>query len=277
MRADAMVVDVMGVETIQADTMVADVMGVETIRADTMPADTRGADMMGTDTMRADAMILPDVVPIDSSLPPDGRTADVGSDTVPNYTVAFSAGKAVGAMLGNGWVAMGAKDTVTSPTCGASAQPITATAACAADSINWNATNALCLSGVVPALSSSPTPLEYTENWGVQIGVNASEPLSPLGRAFRTVAFNLTGTPTTGLRAVLHINGTPTDAFYCALRTSEAPIPLTSFNTSCWDGKGTYLATDDIPRIDHIDIQVSPTSQEIKITNLCLTSIVLGS
>jgi hypothetical protein len=249
------------------DMMLADWRPRETAPADTMPADAMPADTTGS----------PEVLPVDCRPSTDAGSADVGLDAVPNYTVTFSAGRAVGAMSGNGWVTMGVKDNVTSPTCGSSASPITPSAYCPASSINWDAPSALCVSGVVPALSSSPTPLEYDENWGLKVGANSHEPQGPLGLTFRTIAFNLTGTPRTDLRAAVHINGDSSDTIYCALVTSLEPIPLTSFSTSCWDGKGTFLTTDSAPKIDHIGIQVSSGSQEIAVTRLCLTSIVFGS
>lgn len=191
----------------------------------------------------------------------------------------FSAAEARGAMSGYGWVAMGEKDIVTSPTCGPSHAPITPSASCSFASTNWGSTSALCVSATIPALSSAPTATEYTENWGIRFGVNASasDPLSPIGEAFSSITFNLTGSPQTGLRAFVHRAGDTPGVSYCALVTSGKPIVLTSFNTSCWNGTGTSLTAADAPKIDKIGLEVTSTLSEINVNNLCITSIVFGN
>jgi hypothetical protein len=231
----------------------------------------RVPDALSPDT--ADAMV-PDTARIPDALLPDtGPAPDAG----PIYTVTFSNGMAKGAMSGYGWVTMGAKDGVTSPLCGTT--PITPSAPCPSTSTKWESTSALCISALIPALSASPTPTEYAENWGVQVGANASPATPPagLGRTYSTITLNFTGTPSSGLRAIVHRSGDTDDKSYCAIVTSDTPIPLTSFNTTCWDGTGTSLTAADVSKIDRVGLEVVAARQEIPVTSLCLTSIVFGS
>ncbi len=74
--------------------------------------------------------------------------------------VTFSNGKAAGAMTGFGWVALGAQDTVTNPTCQGAA--ITSATYCLGQ-VTWNSTNALCVTGSIPAVAA--TNPDYTNNW----------------------------------------------------------------------------------------------------------------
>jgi len=220
------------------------------------------------DAMTADTARIPDTLPADT-----GPLPDAG----PIYTVSFSNGVAKGAMSGYGWVTMGAKDSVSSPTCGTT--PITPSAPCPSTSTKWESTNALYISALIPALSASPTPTEYIENWGVQVGANAStaNPPAGLGRTYATITLNFTGKPTTGLRAILHLSTDPDDKSYCAKVTSGVAIPLTSFNTTCWDGAGTNLSAADVSRIDKVGLEAFSSGEEIPVTSLCLTGIVFGS
>lgn len=221
---------------------------------------------------------------------PDGGVdarPDVGVDAWPDVgaapdgsqisTVTFSAGVAEGAMSGYGWVAMGDKDIVSSPTCGPSNTPITARAPCLASSTNWDSANALCISATIPALPVAPFTSDYDLNWGIQLGVNVSEPVGPIGRNYSTLTFNLTGTPQTTCWAVVHRAGDAPGTAYCAPVTSGTAVSITSFNTSCWNGTGPNLTAADTPKIDKIGLQVTSTSSEINVNNLCITSIVFGN
>jgi hypothetical protein len=220
-----------------------------------------------------------DTIPATPDLAPSGP--EVGPDTTPasdarTLTVTFSAGRGVGTVMnGYGWVTVGSADTVSSPTCGANDAPITSANPCPANT-NWDNTKALCVTGALPALSTSPTPAEYAANWGLQVGVNAREPLAPIGTTFQTIAVNITGSPTTGLRIELHRSGDAADATYCAVWSSGAKV-LTSFNTKCWDGSGVALTAADVPTIDKVGVQVTSSTSAITVTSLCLESIVFGS
>ncbi len=60
---------------------------------------------------------------------------------------------------------------------------------------------------------------------------------------------------------------------YCAPFSPGVPIPLTSFNTFCWDGSGTTLAPADVPNIDKVAVQVSSTERAATVEDLCLVEI----
>jgi hypothetical protein len=195
------------------------------------------------------------------------------STTNTGTTVVFGAGKGQGAMTGYGYVALGAADTITSPTCGASAAPITKAAPCKSDP-NWSKTDALCISGSVPVLAA--TDPDYTGNWGVSVGVNAGDPDTvTLGQSFTSVAITVTGSPSSGLRAIVHRKGDPEDTQYCLAYASGA-MALTSFSLTCYDSAspGTKITTADIPNINKVAVQVtSNQTAAITVTDLCITKI----
>jgi hypothetical protein len=247
-----------------------------------IPRDALTPDVAGNEGGRVPDAVSPDTVDAmapDTAKIPDAQLPDTGPapDAGPTSTVTFGNGVAKGAMTGYGWVTMGAKDGVTSPLCGTT--PITPSAPCPSTSTKWESTSALCISALIPALSASPTPTEYAENWGVQVGANASTLSSStgLGKTYSTITLNFTGTPSSGLRAIVHRNGDADDKSYCATVTSDMPIPLTSFNTTCWDGAGTSLTAADVSKIDKVGLEVFASRQEIPVTSLCLNSIVFGS
>jgi len=177
-------------------------------------------------------------------------------------------------MLGYGWVALGSADTISDPTCGPSKAAITTAARCAA-STNWKYETSLCMSGSIPALG---TPPDYTANWGVQVGVNAMDPQTAggLGQTFSSVTITVTGSPTTGLRAIVHRKGDPEATTYCAAFAGAA-IPFTTFNTECWpNGKGVAITAADVPNIDQVGIQVPSSTTAITVTDLCITGITFA-
>jgi hypothetical protein len=229
---------------------------------------------VGVPDGRPDTMDAPD-----AARSPDTRTPDTAPlpDVSAVYTVTFNAGVAKGAMSGYGWVTMGALDIVTSPTCGSSNAPITSANTCLATQTNWESSNALCVSGTIPALPANPTSTDYSDNWGMQLGANASDPIGALGKTYSTITLNFTGSPQAGLRATVHRTGDPVGTTYCSLVTSGTPMALTSFNTSCWNNSGTSLTTADLPKIDKVGLEVVSTQAEITVSKLCLTSIVFGS
>jgi hypothetical protein len=191
--------------------------------------------------------------------------------------VCFKDGQAQGAMGGWGWVALGAQDTLTDPTCDTDKHAITSANACTTTT-NWNSSDGLCISGTIPALPAKPFQSDYDNNWGIQIGVNTSEPPgTTLGKDYASVAITVTGKPTSGLRAELHVKGEPAGQTYCADMTSGQAIQLASFNQACWDGAAAdpakSLSKDNIKNIDKVGVQVSSTQSEIKVENLCLVGI----
>lgn len=190
-------------------------------------------------------------------------------------TVTYNQGFAQGAMTGAGWVALGALDTITSPTC--LGMPITNSIPCAA-STTWSSSNALCASGLIPALPASPVQSDYDNNWGIDICANATTPPGGgLAASFKTITVYLSGTPTTGLRVELHRGGDADDVWYCANFISGSAVVLAALNTKCWDGSGLSLSAADVINIDRVGIQVPSTSVPVTLNNLCITKIVFGN
>lgn len=184
-----------------------------------------------------------------------------------------SSGKASGAMTGWASVALGTADTITDPTCGTTKAAITNAAPCNTTT-NWSASG-ICMSGSIPALAA--TNPDYTGNWGISVGVGATDPAGGgLGQSFTSVTITVTGTPTTGLRAVVHRVGDPVSTTYCAALTSGTAITFTTFAVDCYNGTaavGPFITAADVPNIDNISVQVSSTSSLITVTNLCIASI----
>jgi hypothetical protein len=163
----------------------------------------------------------------------------------------------------------------------------------------WNKTDQLCITGAMPVVAAA----DYKHNWGLQIGMNTSAPpaaeggqtfgeMHP-GASYSSIAFTYTGdvTPTnTAIRLILHTKGMAADCSdnpYCATVTASGKvIPLSSFNTACWDGSGTDFdpaAADDgthlngLQNIDKIGIQISSDDKKAyTVTNFCVQSIVFG-
>ena len=195
-------------------------------------------------------------------------TGGTPSSTPTGTTVTFASGKAQGAMTGLGWVALGMEDSITDPTCGGAV--ITSTSNCT--DTTWNSTTALCITGSTVALSAVNP--DYTDNWGVAIGVNSTAPAgSGLGQSFTSITITVTGSPTTGLSAVIHRKSDPEGTNYYAALTSGTAIILTDFKTEPENNTPVALTTDDVPNIDEIGVQVTSTTTPITVTNLCITGI----
>ena len=202
-----------------------------------------------------------------------GGSGGQGGVSQPSGTdVTFNSGQAVGQMSGSGWVSLGLLDSLSNPTCSGSA--ITSAAPCATTT-TWNSTSALCMSGSIPAMPADPSQTDYDNNWGLEIGVNATNtvPSGTLGRTYSTVAFDMTGAPLTGLVAELHRSGDPKTTSYCSAITPGASVMLAAFNTSCYDGTGTALKAADVPNIDMVGVRVLSGRAQIAVSNLCLTGI----
>ena len=204
--------------------------------------------------------------------PPAGGSVGSTGGPPTGLTVTFLNGKAVGAMTGYGWVALGSLDSLSDPKCGTAA--FTSTTNCAA--ATWSTTTSLCITGVVPALGATP---DYTNNWGVSVGVNSTDPAGTgLGQPLTSVAITVTGSPTSGLRAMMHRKGDPDATSYCAALTSGTAMPLTSFTTTCYTPTtpGTALTAADVPNIDKISVQVSSGTAAVTVANLCITGITFA-
>lgn len=218
-----------------------------------------------------------------TSYTPTGGTTSAGgvttvggstSSTPTGTMVTFVNDKAQGAMTGYGWVELGSADTISDPTCGPSKAVITAAAQCLT-SANWNSTTALCVTGSVPALAA--TNPDYSGNWGLSVGVNAGDPAGTtgLGQPFTSITITVSGSPTTGLRAIVHRKGDADATQYCYPLTSGTAIPLTSFSTTCYTSAlpGTAITAADVPNIDKVSVQVSSGTAAITVASLCITGI----
>jgi hypothetical protein len=195
-----------------------------------------------------------------------------GGGTPSGTTVTFSSGKGVGAMNGYGWIAYGTATTnITEPTCGTEKFTST-TKACAATT--WATRDALCITAGIPALPASPTSSDYASNWGVAVGLDSTDANGPLGQSFTSVTIAVSGSPSSGLRAKVHLKGDAEGTDYCATYTSSA-IAFTKFTKTCYDpaSPGTAITAVDVPKIDRISIQVPSSSTAIDVKSLCITGI----
>jgi len=202
-----------------------------------------------------------------------GSTSCTSSDT----KACFKDGKAAGPLTGYGWLALGMKDELTDPTCDTDHHAIDSAHPCTTTT-NWSTSDSLCMSGKIPALPAVPLQSDYDNNWGIQIGVNTSEPPGlTLGKKYASITLTVAGKPSTGLRAEIHVKGEPAGQTYCADLTSGTAIQLSTFNQECWNGAtaapAKALSADNIQNIDKVGIQVSSTMEEIKVETLCLQSI----
>jgi hypothetical protein len=204
-----------------------------------------------------------------------GITSTGGTSTPPNAgnVVSFSNYQAQGAMTGFGWIALGALDTVTSPTCNSPAGNITNATPC--DYTNWSSPSAYCMTGYIPAVPSGASSTDYSNNWGIEIGINAT-PIAGgiLGQSFTSMSLTVgAAAALSGLRVSVHRKGDGDTVSYCATLTSGAAIPFTSLNTACWDSTGSYFPSADVPNIDKIMVSVPSSSTPITVNNLCVTGI----
>ena len=221
-----------------------------------------------------------------------GGTCSAGTDSV-----CFAAGQGSGVMTGFGWIALGSLDFVTSPVCAEDPKDLTKTRSITSAGTTpgpcpgtgtavWNNPDkGLCITGSVPALpAGTPTQADYDNNWGVEVGVNAGATEgAPLDKSYSSVALTITGVPTTGLRAMLHLKGDPAATVYCwDMATSGKALTITDFNTFCWDGikcdttkdpTCLQLTADKASNIDKVGLQVSATKTAITVTDLCITGI----
>ena len=229
-----------------------------------------------------------------------GTPATGGSPAAGGNTVTFSSGQAQGPMTGYAYVALGPQDGISDPVCnptataGASTQAITNATPCPTTGQTvWNSSTALCITGTIPKVlpdTAFPTG-DYTADWGLQIGVNASSTTgTSLGTTYSTVALTINPaavTPAnTAIRAVVHLKGMADTANpYCATITaSGAPLKLTDFNTECWSGTtcGTttclQLKATDVPNIDKVGVQISAdTGNQYTVDNFCLQQIAFAN
>ena len=206
-----------------------------------------------------------------------------GGCTPGDGEICFSIGKAQGVAQGYGYIALGTLDTATSPVCddtengrGAS-EPITKEQPCPEQGGKtvWSSESALCISGSIPIVTGG----DYDSNWGIQIGMNVSDPPGDtIGQSYSKITFEYNAdavTPTnSGIRGMLHRKGDDVETSFCATVTSGTSATLTAFNTKCWDGSGDSLSEDDVANIDKIGIQISSDDKKAyEISDFCLTKI----
>jgi hypothetical protein len=222
------------------------------------------------------AQPTPDAATPDAATPdavtPDAATPDTATGPTTGDTVTFKQGLAVGVMTGYGWPNWGSVgDVVTDPAClgGVSGDsPCTITAP-------WNSPNALCVSGTIAALATTPAQPDYSGNWGLEIGVYASTDGSAMGTPYTSINVSVSGTSTNVLRVIVHRKGDPLTTQYCAAYTGSA-IAFTSFNTACWNGSGTALLPADVPNINWVAVEIPSSTTAITVDNLCLKSITFN-
>lgn len=208
-----------------------------------------------------------------------GVTSTGGTSTPPNSgsVVTIANYQAQGAMTGFGWIALGALDTVSDPTCKSPAGPIVNGVRC--DFTQWSTPTAYCMSGYVPIVPPNPTKTDYDNNWGIELGINATpDGTGVLGQSFSSIAVTIASSSSiSGLRVSTHRLGDPDDTNYCAPLTSGVQTPFSSFNSACWDGSGAFLSTSDVAKLDKIMVSVpSSTLSAIRIDNLCITGITFA-
>jgi hypothetical protein len=186
---------------------------------------------------------------------------------------------------GYGWVNLGIKDTLTSPTCDCapiSGQPPAAfamapTSSCPTSSIVWEVfngsfPNALCISGSIPALPAMPVQRDYDENWGIMAGFTFTASV-PAG--YKSVSFNANNSDTpigTPVRGAIHLKGDPDDQVYCSDHLAWM-APFADFHTPCRTSSGGVdrsLQDSDVPKIDRVGILVEPGDSAFTVRNLCL-------
>lgn len=134
------------------------------------------------------------------------------------------------------------------------------------------------MSGQIPALREPFGP-DYVNNWGIMMGVNASEDTSraPSSRTFSSISFKFNGAPTTGVQAVVHLSGDPEMTAYCVKEIQPGQsIDVTEFNTSCYSFTEKRLTVADTKRIDWVALWVQSTSSAITINNLCWDGVALA-
>jgi len=201
-----------------------------------------------------------------------------GTTTIPTgTTVSFLNGKASGAITGYAWIAMAPATAVTDPTCGTDKTGLTSTGC--STFVNWSTTDKVCFTGYIPALPANPVAADYTNNWGISLGLSATDPAgSGLGQTFSSVTFTLSGAPTSGLRATVHRKGEDYSISYCAPVIAGAAIPFTNFVTDCYNTTptGTRITALDVPSIESITVQVPSGAAAIPITNLCITGLTFA-
>ena len=220
--------------------------------------------------------------------------------------VNFCSGKAQGVMTGYAFIALGIKDTATQPVCAEDPNDLTNTRLITAPPVGecdaagktcpvtgrtvWKNEGDLCISGTIPKVTGEAATM-YKENWGLQIGVNTTDPpataagAGTLGKTYSTIALSYTGTvapENKAIRAVIHLVSQACSADpYCAtIRSSGGAMDLTSFNTECWGptSAAKTLTAADIPNIDKVGIQISSdVTNEYSVTDFCLTGIQFGN
>ena len=251
----------------------------------------------------------------------DTSTTSTGNcpDPITNG-VNFCDGQAQGDLMkGYAFVALGIQDFITSPRCAEDPSDLTNLRDITAPDIGqctqdgktcptngrtvWPDSDKLCIKGSIPIVTKGDAgTLDYTADWGLQIGVNTdSTPAADGGKTlgqqfsdaskFTSITITTSGAPSPTsavIRAEIHIlNQTCTEYAYCATMTSGKPMLLSAFNTECWGGSNCKSATDglckelkpeDIASIDKIGVQISGDERKAyTVDGYCLEKIEFGT
>ena len=253
--------------------------------------------------------------------PSSGGSSGTGSggSTGGGDTVTFADGRAQGPMTGYAFLSLGPSDSASSPVCAEDPNNPTNTRPIAGPAVGkcdepgktcpttgmtvWNAKDTLCISGSIPVVTPDTAypSGDYKINWGLQIGVNTSDPPADnsgngktLQASYSTVTLTVNPkavTPTNpAIRAFVHlVTQLCTDNPYCATIQESgppfAPLTLTDFNTECWAGKKCaagsttcfQLKPEDVPNIDKAGVQISSDITNLyTVDNFCLQQIAFA-
>jgi hypothetical protein len=95
---------------------------------------------------------------------------------------------------------------------------------------------------------------------------------------FKSITFDSSGDPKTGIRAILHRKGDPEWKIYCLDSiASGKTFTLTKFNAKCW-GDNTFvdLALADLPVIDQIGLMLPMITNQVTVDDFCLKEVRFG-
>jgi hypothetical protein len=247
----------------------------------------------------------PDIAIDSAPATPDATTAPADAAAQFGKTVTFSNGRAVGAMIDWGWVSGGNSQqgggnaetpltTFTQPVCPAGAGALTGFSQSCSDT-RWPTANALCMSGNIPSVTACSGGLatvattagpvtaqcepdetmDYGENWGAMVGVQARpEKKSTITFAPASIAVTFSGAPTTSnIRLMIVIDSIS----YCTYGTGTSYISGTAltaadFSNQCWTSGG--VAPASLAGIQKVMLQIDSRTAPVEFTNFCFTGIV---
>ncbi len=196
-------------------------------------------------------------------------TAFLSAAPSARQTVIGNDGRLSGAVNGYAWVAAAEGVVVKTPS------------PCNSSGCFRNTGGKLCTSGTIPALvcSGQGTPqyrCNWDKNWGVVLGMNATQPPGPFGNsAPDSVAVTYQSTAHGGsaghFRLNAHVVGDPYSRQYCVDNyTPGAPVRPSDMKTECWFGSGQTLSS--FSAVDTIGLLRVPENTQ-KSFDFCITAV----